>query len=662
MSIVGPALPAEYQDVHAIASLLKSYLRDLPEPLLTDKLYDAFVAASQRNTEEQRKIGILNAVNQLPSGHYFNLRYLTRFLSVLAGRSDRNKMGSQNIAIVMSPNLLWSSSQDSEADYAHHVSSTASINAIVELLVADWSYFFDGDVDFYVTLTRDDLFPDNGGFPLDRDDSVAAMSRSGGPANGTRAGGGAAAASDGVSYLQPMSQSLMGPWSTSGTVSTDMNSSFRQSAVATHSRSSSHDTSLILTNDERIKHSQSNSSLSDQSSPPQTNSPKLPVRKKHTKSVAPTPPNHHQKAASRLQPHQQVEDERKGDSVRVSNLLQERLLQENGGAKGKITNNGSSVNNNNNNHNNNISNNNNNSSSNSKPEKPPRPVMGQECCQTLNRLAYKTAKSSTSATASMASSSTPARPIALPRTVMSSSNGPKSSEEDEDGGGNNGVEVRDRYGKPAIPDRPASLMRPIQFKGSLQEVNSADSNFGGGVGGGGSVGGGSAVKKTQSFRANSTGGLNNHKDTSTNSQTQLERTHIYNVDKQQVAFIDVGGDTLMVRGGGAPIAEAESYAITTPTEPTFEFGGIGGGAGGVGGVGQVPPSPRTIQAIAMDSKGNIIKRPQVPAPPPPTSTAAAPALTSTGPGLAKSSRPKSQDSLGAGEGGGGGTDTEVTGL
>ena len=29
-------------DVHAVAGVLKQYLRELPEPLLTSKLYDAF--------------------------------------------------------------------------------------------------------------------------------------------------------------------------------------------------------------------------------------------------------------------------------------------------------------------------------------------------------------------------------------------------------------------------------------------------------------------------------------------------------------------------------------------------------------------------------------------------------------------------------------------
>lgn len=63
-----------------IASVLKSYLRDLPDPLLTFNLYDQFIAAAQRPTEETRKVAILNAINQLPEKNYLNLRYLMKFL------------------------------------------------------------------------------------------------------------------------------------------------------------------------------------------------------------------------------------------------------------------------------------------------------------------------------------------------------------------------------------------------------------------------------------------------------------------------------------------------------------------------------------------------------------------------------------------------------
>lgn len=79
-NIITIPYPNEYQDAHTIASVLKSYLRDLPEPLLTYELFDQFISASQRPTDEQRKIAILNVIKQLPKSNYENLRYLSKFL------------------------------------------------------------------------------------------------------------------------------------------------------------------------------------------------------------------------------------------------------------------------------------------------------------------------------------------------------------------------------------------------------------------------------------------------------------------------------------------------------------------------------------------------------------------------------------------------------
>ena len=170
-SFVGPPIPLEYQDVHVVASVLKSYLRSLPDPMLTHHLYNEFLEASQKNSEEHRKAAILNAINKLPDGNHANLKYLTKFLSYLSEKHGQNKMSTQNIAIVMSPNLLWPPFENGQ-DYAQQVNSTAAVNTIVEALIADWDYFFEGEVNFYVTMSRDDLFPDNGGFPYDKDKSV----------------------------------------------------------------------------------------------------------------------------------------------------------------------------------------------------------------------------------------------------------------------------------------------------------------------------------------------------------------------------------------------------------------------------------------------------------------------------------------------------------
>lgn len=284
---VTPPLSEKYADPHVIAGVLKKYLRSLPDPLLTFDFYPDFVAAAQKQSEAQRKAAILNIINQLPTENYDNLRYLTKFLSYLSEKNQENKMSPQNIAIVMSPNLLWSPNENE--NYIDQVNSTATVNTIVEALIADWGFFFDGDVNFYVSMTRDTLFPDNGGFPVDKDLPVRyvpneMMSKSMFASTTT-------GSQDEVRYYNSG-----GGGSGGGGGGGTYNNS--QKASTSHSRSSSHDTSLILinSNDQLNKHrSQSNSSLSDHSSPPHESSPKPTVRRKHNKQAAPTPPDSHHK-------------------------------------------------------------------------------------------------------------------------------------------------------------------------------------------------------------------------------------------------------------------------------------------------------------------------------------------------------------------------------
>lgn len=151
-----PPLQIEYRDVHVIASALKSYLRELPEPLLTYQLYEEWFKTVKLPTEEQRLEAMNHVLHRLPASNYDNLRYLIKFLSELS-KNPMNKMTSSNIAIVIAPNLLWSvHDMNSGID----MSSATIVNSIVETLVSHVDYFFPGELQVYQTFKRDDLFPD----------------------------------------------------------------------------------------------------------------------------------------------------------------------------------------------------------------------------------------------------------------------------------------------------------------------------------------------------------------------------------------------------------------------------------------------------------------------------------------------------------------------
>lgn len=533
-------------------------------------------------------------------------------------------MSAQNIAIVMSPNLLWSP-ETSDVDYVSKVNSTASVNTIIEAIVSDWAFFFGDEFtvsDFYVTMSRDELFPHNGGFPVDRDTlhapNESIMTKS----------------------LNILSNNDISGASSSG-LANYLNDSFGSTGYQTHSRSSSHDTSLILVDsglskDARIKRSQSNSSLSD-SSPPEQGSPKLPVRRKHNKQVAPTPPdNRFQRASDHYASisghnydsvsmkerffnagnhHNDADGKVQSSTANASNVFKHpaavSMRQCHGSQENLV----------------------------SKPDKPPRPQMPIVESQTLIRNAFKAKGLDRNG-----------RPVALPRNILnvarstenlsmsgsSSSPSPVKISPSANLAQNRGeihddvaeiVLLRDancsptenlRSGdKPAIPERPTSLMKS-NFRTAIFDKFESNHSFPSHLT---QTDNGNGIKKTQSFRMSSTGANRESQkgiavgSITGRSLTTLERTHIYNVDKQQVAFIDVSDQQNIATtpSQSSPkqnaVANGDKESHLNGNKMSIECHTTSTENGSAGNE-NVPQSPRCFEP-------KVIKRPQIPAPPPP---------------------------------------------
>ncbi|KAL9854341.1 SH3 domain-binding protein 1 isoform 3-T3 [Geothlypis trichas] len=144
------ALEEFYSDPHAVAGALKSYLRELPQPLMTFELYDEWVKAASLKNIDSRLQSLRDTCSRLPQDSYNNLRYLIKFLAKLAEHQEVNKMTPSNIAIVLGPNLLWS--QQSTGDPMQlDLASVSSIQAVVEALIQNVDTLFPGEIDFNVS-------------------------------------------------------------------------------------------------------------------------------------------------------------------------------------------------------------------------------------------------------------------------------------------------------------------------------------------------------------------------------------------------------------------------------------------------------------------------------------------------------------------------------
>ncbi|XP_053715874.1 rho GTPase-activating protein 44-like isoform X5 [Synchiropus splendidus] len=136
-------------DPHAIAGALKSYLRELPEPLMTFELYNDWIQASNIPDQDKRLQALQSACEKLPAVNSNNFKYLIKFLSKLTEHQDVNKMTPGNIAIVLGPNLLWMHDEGNITEMMTTVS--LQIVGIIEPIILHADWFFPGEIEFNVT-------------------------------------------------------------------------------------------------------------------------------------------------------------------------------------------------------------------------------------------------------------------------------------------------------------------------------------------------------------------------------------------------------------------------------------------------------------------------------------------------------------------------------
>eukprot|EP00052_Salpingoeca_macrocollata_P021818 m.187890 g.187890 ORF g.187890 m.187890 type:complete len:666 (-) comp21634_c4_seq2:72-2069(-) len=96
------------QDVATVASLLKEYLRELPETILTDALESCFVQAMALTDKAARLEALREALLLLPRCNLLLLAQLTRHLLRVVEHVDQNKMDRRNLLTVFGPTMRLS--------------------------------------------------------------------------------------------------------------------------------------------------------------------------------------------------------------------------------------------------------------------------------------------------------------------------------------------------------------------------------------------------------------------------------------------------------------------------------------------------------------------------------------------------------------------------
>ncbi|XP_026062526.1 protein FAM13A-like isoform X8 [Carassius auratus] len=97
-------------DAFAVASLLKQFLRDLPEGLIHPSVHNPLIQLYQESSEDDFCKDLRELLLQLPDIHYSLLHYLCHFLSQVEQEQAYNRMTATNLGTVFGPNVFHVSS------------------------------------------------------------------------------------------------------------------------------------------------------------------------------------------------------------------------------------------------------------------------------------------------------------------------------------------------------------------------------------------------------------------------------------------------------------------------------------------------------------------------------------------------------------------------
>ncbi|XP_027973628.1 protein FAM13A-like, partial [Eumetopias jubatus] len=93
-------------DVCSAASLLKLFLRELPESVVTSALHPRFIQLFRDDRNDAQESSLRNLIEELPDTHYCLLKYLCQFLTKVAKHHVQNRMNIHNLATVFGPNCF----------------------------------------------------------------------------------------------------------------------------------------------------------------------------------------------------------------------------------------------------------------------------------------------------------------------------------------------------------------------------------------------------------------------------------------------------------------------------------------------------------------------------------------------------------------------------
>ncbi|XP_052319908.1 unconventional myosin-IXb-like isoform X4 [Oncorhynchus keta] len=124
----------EKYSIHTVTGLVKRWLRELPEPLLTFSLYNDFLHAVELPEQSEQLRAVYQKLDDLPPSNFNTLERLVFHLVRVAKEEEHNRMSANSLAIVFAPCILRS---PDTTDPFLSMKDISKITTCVEILILE---------------------------------------------------------------------------------------------------------------------------------------------------------------------------------------------------------------------------------------------------------------------------------------------------------------------------------------------------------------------------------------------------------------------------------------------------------------------------------------------------------------------------------------------
>merc|ERR1719461_1675791 len=136
---------------HDVANVLKRFIRQLEEPLLTEFLRESFLKTARIENQDQKLDRYRELLNKLPTINYNTLRRLMGHLHIVADQCEKNLMPVYNLAPLWGPNILTVDGQEAsqfaqtsgEMEVFHAVGNISTL--VCADLITNYPWLFNVD-------------------------------------------------------------------------------------------------------------------------------------------------------------------------------------------------------------------------------------------------------------------------------------------------------------------------------------------------------------------------------------------------------------------------------------------------------------------------------------------------------------------------------------